>query len=683
MRFLKRLLKKKEEFQVEDEIEEPLQEIEEDTLDLGWYWSENKEVWQMAKILERDRETHFYIIGATGTGKTKFLEFLIQQDIEKGNGFAVIDPHGDLIEDIKGFLASHLYNSELSGRVILIDPTDPEYTVIFNPLEKLPQTSPAEQAAELVSAFRKIWPDAWGPRMEEVLRNSLTGLGEAELTLADLPLFLTNENFRKIVLERIGHPIVRQYFERFNRLSEAARNQWIEPVLNKVNAFLTDDRIRQMLCFPKSSFNLRDIMDNRKILLIKLDKGKLKGHGDLLGSLLMAKIQMAAFSRSDLSPSRRVPFYLYIDEFQNYATESFLVTLSEARKYGLSLIIAHQSLSQISPEFRNLILGNCGIQVYFRVSRKDAEILAKEGFEYSGYNIKSISVTPSHSYYKFWSYTEEWEHYIEELQNLPPRSCYVKHKIKGGMIQIRTVEIEPTWKALGMGEEEYQNYLKSLTFGRRYLLEREKLREKELKKEIEKKEEIETKEREFLKFIAENPDKSVTEVYKALGLSIWKGNQIRDFLKERGFIEEIETRLGKKRRLAKFFIPTFKAFKILGKETPQGRGGPLHRHIQNLIKEKAISKGYLVKCEHQLSNGGILDLHLEKEGKKIAIEIIVTPKIQRASDHIKEYLAEDYDEIFCFFLDEDSLEKMRLENLSEQQIGKVKILPLKELSSFF
>jgi len=195
-----------------------------DALDLGWYYSENKDEIQMAKVAEPDRATHLYVVGATGTGKTKFLEFLIWQDVEKGNGFAVIDPHGDLVEDIKGFLACRYYWSgdekEVSERVILVDPTDPLRNVTFNPLEKLPGVSVAEQAGELVAVFRKIWADSWGVRMEDLMRNSLIALGEAELTLAELPVFLTRRGFRNSVLPKVTNPTTRDYFERFETLTD-------------------------------------------------------------------------------------------------------------------------------------------------------------------------------------------------------------------------------------------------------------------------------------------------------------------------------------------------------------------------------------------------------------------------------------------------------------------------------
>ena len=276
-------------------------------LDLGIYYDEVKDQLQVAKVSIQDRSTHLYIAGATGTGKTKFLEFLIRQDISCARGFGVIDPHGDLIEEIKGYLAGHYcaYNDEdlLTRRVVLIDPTDPYYTVTFNPLEAIPGVSVAEQAGELVSSFRKIWSDSWGSRMEDLMRNSLIALGESELTLCELTPFLTRRGFRQVVLEKVENPTALDYFRRFDTLTDRAQVTWIEPVMNKINAFMADERMRQMFASPKSSFNFREIMDERKHLLIKLDKGKLKGASDLLGSLFMAKLQMTAFSRSDVPPA--------------------------------------------------------------------------------------------------------------------------------------------------------------------------------------------------------------------------------------------------------------------------------------------------------------------------------------------------------------------------------------------
>ncbi|MDO8552877.1 MAG: type IV secretion system DNA-binding domain-containing protein, partial [bacterium] len=340
-----------------------------DELALGFAQTENadgNEEWVLKGVLQEHRSTHFYVVGASGSGKTKFLESLAKQDIENDDGLGIIDAHGDLTEDVKGYL--YLLKKDepdfLRKRVILIDPTDPDNTVCFNVLEKTEGISPAGVASELVEVFKKIWKDSWGARMEDLLKNTLIALIENDLTLAEVPLFLTDFNFRKLVLEKVKHPISRQYFERFDTLAPHTRNEWIESTLNKVNAFLSDDNVRQMFVSPKSTFNLRDVMDDKKILLVKLDRGHLKGNADLLGALLLAKIQMAAFSRTDIPASKRVPFYLYIDEFQNFATESFTEILAEARKYKLSLILAHQNLAQLSAPLRASILSNCGLQAY-------------------------------------------------------------------------------------------------------------------------------------------------------------------------------------------------------------------------------------------------------------------------------------------------------------------------------
>jgi len=600
-------------------------------LSLGWYYSEDKNEVQMAKVAEKDRATHFYVIGAPGTGKTKFLEFLISQDIGKGNGFGVIDPHGGLIEDTKGFLAGvckeEEHHSILAERVVLIDPTDPNLTVTFNPLEKLPNISVPEQVNELIGAFRKIWSESWGVRMEDLMRNSMIALGEAELSLCELPAFLTQRAFRKSIMEKVSHPITQDYFSRFDTLTDRGQIAWIEPVMNKINAFFSDDRIRQMFSSSKSSFNLRQAMDQKKFLLINLDKGKLKGASDLLGSLLMAKIQMAAFSRSDIPQSKRIPFYLYIDEFQNFASESFAVILSEARKYGLSLIMAHQTPSQISTELRSLILGNAGIQVYFRINRQDSQILAKEAFEYSGFEVKSSGKQGS----KYWSLGEEWEKHIGELQSLGGRTCYVKHKILGGVIPIETVEVEPAYEYLEKTEAKYFKFLKSLPFGRDYLVERKTLaemaakRQESIKTEIEKQkaevqekektertkpphlpspprgEELKTKEKAgeeflpgekgFLEFINKNPGMFITQIYTKLGLSGYKGDRLKKSLIEKELIRQEETREGEKGRFAKALFLTDKGASVL-KKFAAGKGGDKHRNLQSILKEQAELLGW-------------------------------------------------------------------------------------------
>ena len=432
-----------------------------DELALGWAGGKDEtsgqEVHQLKGIPQEVRDTHFYVIGASGSGKTRFLETLIKQDIENDLGFGVIDPHGDLTEDIKGYLyIFHKDNPEfLHERVVLIDPTNKEQVVAFNPLEITKGESAASIASELTEAFKKIWHDAWGARMEDLLKNTLIALIQNNLTLAELPLFLTDTEVRRKILEKVEHGVSRQYFNRFNSLPRRTQDEWAESTLNKVNAFLFDNSIRQLLASPKSSFNLREAMDEGKLILVKLDKGRLKGSADLLGSLLLAKIQAAAFSRTDTPELQRKKFYLYIDEFQNFATETFITMLGEARKYRLALLLAHQNLAQLPTTLRASILSNCGLQVYFRISRDDSNILAKE-------SLASIYSEPV-----------GWEQYIQALQELPRRACVIKNKIDGGVIAIRTLDLPSPHEVAGMDEKEFAEEVATSEIGKKYLRERE------------------------------------------------------------------------------------------------------------------------------------------------------------------------------------------------------------------
>ena len=477
--------------------------------------------------------------------------------------------------------------------------------------------------------------------MEDLMRNSLIALGEAELSLIELPRFLTDRAFRKSVLEKVENPLALNYFtSRFDVLTDRGQLPFIEPVMNKINAFLADPRIRQIFSSKKSSFNLREAIDHQKILLVKLDKGKLKGSAGLLGSLLMAKIQMAAFSRSDIPQSRRKPFCLYIDEFQNFASESFMVVLSEARKYGLSLVMSHQSLAQIPQELRSLILGNTGIQVYFRINRQDAQLLAKEAFEYSGFEVKTFyDLHPV-----FWSLGEEWEQKTEELQSLPPRCCYAKHKIEGGLIPLLTAEIEPAYEVLGMTEAQYQDYLQELPLGKKHLVPRENLSLSfpEVTPSIQEK-------------VAEAPPSPTEEK-----------------------TEEKRTEVPERREPS---VPPTEAPDTVPSEP---KGERKHRYLQNLIKRMAEENGYKAVIEEPTSDGGRIDVGLDLEGRKIACEISVTSTAEQEISNIEKCLRAGYEQIILCSPEKRSLKKIEsvaYERFDENDWGKLLFLQPEELLS--
>ena len=679
---------------VENEKEEEEDEgIYEETLDLGWYYSEEKGEFQLAKIKESDRSVHIYIVGASGTGKSKFLEFLIRQDIHKGNGFGVIDPHGDLVEDVKAYLAFNLPKEELEERVVLFDPTDDEYTVAFNPLEKIEGLQPAEISAELVEAFKKIWWDSWGARMEDLLRNTLIALIEAELTLVDLPRFLIDEDFRLNVLEKVRHPIARQYFKHFNNLSQKTRDEWMESTLNKVNAFLSDDRIREIFSFKKSSFSFREIMDNRKILLLKLDRGRLKENADLIGSLFMTKIKLSAFSRSDTPREKRVPFYLYIDEFQNFATQTFIETLAEARKYGLSLIMAHQNLSQLPEDLQDSILTNCGIQICFRVSRNDAERIGKEFFETTGTEVKAYRSSPYGIDFIFYSYPEEWEIYIQQLQSLPNRCFFAKHKIEGGVIPLFSPEIKPVYEEYGMSRDEYEEFVKGIRFGLKYLRKRRKKKEEDASERVKVKERKVSKEderpRTLEEIIASMPpiEKAIlwavgtgnynaSDIYeagnkklKAMGYSTAHYSEFKKKFYEmaklppegKGLLEFTKrgrsfyywlSEWGEIAFAEKFGMPSDRAMNELG-----GGGKQSKAVCLEVIKEWLEPAGYafrkedLIETELTESGRGYTDLVAEKDGKTLRIEIEHRSSKKQIEKNIRKNL-EISDELYIIASDE-------------------------------
>ena len=372
-----------------------------------------KKIFVMKGVNQDHRNTHFYIIGASGTGKTKFLEYLIAQDLSWFFGVGVIDPTGDLVQEVKSMLVLHT-SQDLASRVVLIDPTDRERCVSFNPLELTGNTSAATLAGQLIKVFKKIWgEDSVRARTEDVLRNTLCALIENGQTLAEVQPLLTDAAVRERFVRNVKNEECQRFFAKFETWTKHEQTEYTGATTNKVSGFLADDQVRQILISPKSSFNLRDVMDDGKVLLVNLDKGHLGESGELLGSLLLSRIQTAALTRSDTKKEERKPFYLYIDEFQNYAADDFTEIINESRKYKLILTLAHQDLAQLTTQLRASVR-NCGLQAYFRLNRLDAEQLAKEAFA----GIYDVPI--------------DWESHIELLQSLDEAMYVFKSKKVGG-----------------------------------------------------------------------------------------------------------------------------------------------------------------------------------------------------------------------------------------------------------
>lgn len=328
-------------------------------------------------MLRDDRSRHVYIIGQTGAGKSGTLELFALSDIFHGHGYAIIDPHGDFAVDNMRFIPGSRIKD-----VVYFNPADTAFPLGFNPLEVTDPTHKTNISSEVIGVLKRMFGESWGPRLEYILRYTILALlDRPETTMLDITRMLTDKKFRKETLVYCQDTVVLQFWNiEFASWTEKFQAEAIAPVLNKVGAFTANPIIRNIIGQPKSTFNIREIMDEGKILIVNLSKGLIgEDNASILGAFIVTKIQLAAMSRSDIpNIEDRRPFYLYVDEFQNFATDSFATILSEARKYGLNLTVANQYISQMSETVRDAVFGNVGTMICFRVSADDAPILSKQ-----------------------------------------------------------------------------------------------------------------------------------------------------------------------------------------------------------------------------------------------------------------------------------------------------------------
>ena len=316
-----------------------------------------------------DRGRHLYILGQTGVGKSGMLELLTISDIHSPYGFAVIDPHGDYALSILRRIPA-----ARAKDVVYFNPADMDYPIAFNPMEVSDPKLRTHTVSELIGVLKRMF-ESWGPRLEYILRYSLLALLEyPEATMLDITRILTDKNFRKEVMASVTDPVVRNFWNvEFATWNDRFAAEAVAPVLNKVGAFTANPIVRNIIGQPKSSFNIRQIMDERKILIVNLSRGQVgEDNAALLGALLVTKIQLASMSRADMPVEDRIPFYLYVDEFQHFATDSFATILSEARKYALNLTVANQYIAQMSQEVKDAVFGNVGSMIAFRMGADDA-----------------------------------------------------------------------------------------------------------------------------------------------------------------------------------------------------------------------------------------------------------------------------------------------------------------------
>jgi hypothetical protein len=317
-----------------------------------------------------------YVIGKTGVGKSTFLEMMIRQDLVNGAGLALFDPHGDLVERLIAWMPK-----SRQGDLIYLDVPNPEQPWSFNPLANVPLLRRSVAANGIVEAIKKIFAESWGIRLEYILRSSLLLLlDQPSATLAEIPRLFHEPEFRLAAVANATNEQVRRFWTtEFEAYPGRFRAEAISPIENKLGSFLLDPFVSRILTSRTSSFDPRAVIEERKVLLVNLAKGKIgEAPAMLFGSLLVSALGVAGLARGDLPPTERSDFYLYLDEFQTFTTLALAGMLSELRKYGVALVLANQFLEQLSPEIRSAILGNVGTLVVFRLGAADAGRLAKE-----------------------------------------------------------------------------------------------------------------------------------------------------------------------------------------------------------------------------------------------------------------------------------------------------------------
>ena len=326
-------------------------------------------------LRREDRRRHLYVVGKTGVGKSTLLANMIINDLKHDEGLAVIDPHGDLVETVLDYIPRRRIND-----TIVLDPSDPEAVVQLNLFDGGSVVHRELIASGLVAMFHKLYGHSWGPRLEHILRNALLTLLSRQARLEDITRLLTSDSYRQRVLDQLTDPVLHAFWtQEFEPMHERQRTEAIAPILNKVGQFVSSPLVRRVANARTSSIDIEQIMDRGQILLVNVSQGKLgEDNAALLGAMLITRLQLAAMNRAYLPEAERRDFFLYIDEFQNFATTSFIKILSEARKYRLNLTLANQYIAQVPEEVRAAIFGNAGNLLSFTVGAEDAGLLSRE-----------------------------------------------------------------------------------------------------------------------------------------------------------------------------------------------------------------------------------------------------------------------------------------------------------------
>ena len=624
---------------------------------------------------------HKRLLGVSGSGKSKLLVSMFIQLFNQGIGVALLDPHSDLCFDIMQFLADTGYfdHPDAYRRLLYIDFSRQDR---FLPMNWLRQPYPDHVVARnLVEVWKRAWSSLEGgaaPQLENIVLAATLVLVQQQHPLTDLGQLLTDKPFRDGLLAGVSDSEVVRFFRtRFDRSGKGVPAS-AESTLRRAFLLSFSPTLRQTLGQTENRLDFRHLMDTGTSVLVNLS-GLDAETQRFLGCLITVGFEQAALSRADQPEPWRRPYHLMLDEYSLFAAQSdasLARILDLARKYKLTLTLAHQTAGQTGPQLRAALQN--AVDITMRVGHEDAQALAPHLLEYDPLltNVRPDPNDPYRSRASYVSAAEQQASLARTLERLPAREALVR--IDGRTRRLRTLTVPPARRPpheldaiveryaqllltptdqldqyqhegqhdVGMpGTDEHQPSGPAsesapdtdLTIASEVMPTAPAASASELTED----------ELAFLTLVATSPGQTISQLYDGFGASVWKASKLRDALVERGYLVLIETRLGQGRRVAKFLIPTSKTVELVSATMPAGRGGPIHRHVQQLIAGEAMSKGYQATVEWQLADGGIVDVHLAREAEMVAVEVAISSRVGRELEHIAACLRTGYGRIIC------------------------------------
>jgi len=576
---------------------------------------------------------HVAVFGSTGTGKTTML-LRFAELVDKGYGLAFLDPHGDAAETFLSLIPERRVDD-----CIYFNPGDREFPPGLNILESSGERENQLLCSDLLVSFERLFQDSWGPRMEWILRQCINTLlsSEGNKNLRDINRLLFDEDYRNRVLQTVDDPDIMGFWRHnFPKLPRGS----LEPIVNKVSKFVDNPLVRNIIAQP-NLIDFQEIVRNNRVFIANLSKGILgEDTAFLLGSFILSKLQIATLSRGELPPSQRRLFTIIIDEFQNYAsddtnTASIRSFLSEARKFGVVLVMATQFLSQLHKDVTAAIFGNVGTIVAFRCGVLDSQLLQKEFGWFTAEDIMDLGTLKAVVRMERSNACFNLE--VPRLA-VPQRSCRdsIINLSRQRYCRPRKEVAQLIWKP------------------------EDTVDRKEEGKASGTEDELNSRQVAFLEMVQQRPGQSVTDLYRALGLSAYMGDRLKRELVGRGFLLEVVTNMGAGSRIAKFLVPLPRASEVLNQSDLPGRGSTTHKSIQALLRTMGEKKGYRVTVEAQLTESGkSVDVLWEKGGQKTGIEVAVMSKKENEVANIKRALENGLDKVVVVFIDQGHMDEVQ------------------------